>query len=77
MSTANRDYEADRDKPRSRRDFERLEDKCERLRAEVKKLKADQSPEPGEHIADVACSRCGAELVIEHGDDPGEVVVIG
>lgn len=34
-------------------------------------------PEPGEPIVKVDCPCCGAALEIEHGDEPGEIAVIG
>lgn len=33
--------------------------------------------EPGELIAEGDCPCCGAELRVEHGDDPDEIAFIG
>lgn len=34
-------------------------------------------PEPGTPIAKCSCPCCGAHLEVEHGDDPGQVGVVG
>ncbi len=44
-----------------------------RMPAELSK----PSPCPGDPIAKVGCPCCGADLRIEHGDEPGEVCVVG
>ena len=38
---------------------------------------ADAEPLPGDPIAEVSCPCCGAHLDITHGDDPGEISVVG
>lgn len=36
-----------------------------------------EQPEPGTPILTTDCPCCGAELEIEHGDEPGEIGVVG
>ena len=40
-------------------------------------IKDTQEIEPGQLIIEISCPCCGAELVVEHGDDEGEISVIG
>lgn len=37
----------------------------------------NDGPEPGEPIGTCACPCCGASLEVEHGDEPGQIAVIG
>lgn len=40
-------------------------------------LAALEQPEPGTPILTTDCPCCGAELEIEHGDEPGDIGVVG
>lgn len=44
---------------------------------ELERRLVEPEPEPGEPIVKVTCPCCGAELEIAHGDDAGEIGVIG
>ena len=45
-------------------------------RAEAAERERDEATEPGKLIAKVDCPKCGTELQIEHGDEPGEVGIL-
>jgi len=38
---------------------------------------ADTGPEPGQPIGTSTCPCCGAHLEIEHGDEEGQIAVVG
>jgi len=57
--------------------MEQAEDERDELRAEVERLCSPTAIEPGDPICSVTCACCGAALEITHGDDPGEVSVVG
>ena len=46
------------------------------IRADTE-LRGDPGPEPGAPIASITCPCCGAALEIMHGDDEGEIGVLG
>ena len=47
--------------------------KAKLTRAMRRALSALEQPEPGTPILTTDCPCCGAELEIEHGDEPGEI----
>lgn len=40
-------------------------------------LNREAEIEPGQFIVDVSCPCCGAQLEIEHGDELGQLAVVG
>ena len=51
--------------------------KAKLTRAMRRALAALEQPEPGTPILTTDCPCCGAELEIEHGDEPGDIGVVG
>ena len=47
--------------------------KAKLTRAMRRAIAALEQPEPGTPILTIDCPCCGAELEIEHGDEPGEI----
>ena len=68
-------YEAD--VPRIAQALERIADRLATFEQATATLEQVAGPEPGEPIAEVHCPCCGAHLEVEHGDDEGDVAVVG
>lgn len=58
-------------------EYRRLRRKMEEAHREALAALTGEDVQPGDPIASCSCPCCGASLTIEHGDDEGEVSVVG